>query len=710
MWLATAHFIDFPATAYPLILHFVTAGLVPPFSLFFTAILEHYQISVIRFHPNSVTILAIFAFWCEAFVGIFPSVALFRSFYSLRFIDPMECSGCLTFIPVPDRAFVSMSWSLSLPLFWRNWLYVNVGERSPHYDIPTALPAYGRNWESSPFPFNGMEALEERISDLETMGLTGEMVAAEFLQQRVAPLQRHSVGMWALNSSGASLRLELAVLPSSVVAEVVRLLLGAEQVPSLPLMATPLYDVPEAKDTMRRMPHFDQWGPCPPSTVRDNPCPFRLNGEEVLELEDEGIEPLQASADPQAGRNARVILSESSSEEGLDVAPTAAQIQNSPARTQPTPSSRRLPISLGTLQWVSDDSDVDRSAKKKCKKRGKSSSAKSRKRSKQGSCAEQPPAGGSPVLGLDGASAVNLDKFNSKVTIRLEEERSRDAKQLEDARKALHAEYRKRTQQSGDRYAGEKRKLKAQIKELETKILEIQRDLRKEVEARKTAYVCADKLKDSLAQEQKRVTSLRKEVDELSSEIQQKKHLCEHRGDIYRALFLRAKRLLPSFGADPVSTNALLDSNEPSAFLELFDRIVRTLEEAAPKWEGYVDEVCLNLMRKVATRIFSNLESLAPVLDDKELLGHPVAPRENVDPAQVRLSELRVGERVELLIKKFRRRLALVAAGGDAALMEANSGVECSGGSGSGEPGSESGSESISGSDESASGDSDSAS
>jgi hypothetical protein len=155
-----------------------------------------------------------------------------------------------------------------------------------------------------------------------------------------------------------------------------------------------------------------------------------------------------------------------------------------------------------------------------------------------------------------------------------------------------------------------------------------------------------------------------------------------------------------------VSTDALLDSNEPSAFLELFDRIVRTLEEAAPKWEDYVDEVCLNLMRKMATRVFSNLERLAPGLDDKELLRHPVAPREDADPAQVRLSQVRVDERVELLLKKFQRRQGPVTIGGDAVLGEANSGSDRSGDRSSSEPVSESGSESSSGSDESASGDS----
>ena len=47
-------------------------------------ILEAYQIQLLHLHPNSILILAIFAYLCEAYVGIRPSVALFRSFYSLR--------------------------------------------------------------------------------------------------------------------------------------------------------------------------------------------------------------------------------------------------------------------------------------------------------------------------------------------------------------------------------------------------------------------------------------------------------------------------------------------------------------------------------------------------------------------------------------------------------------------------------------------------
>jgi hypothetical protein len=123
--------------------------------MFSTAILEHYQVSVLHLHPNSITILAIFTFLCEAFVGISPSFSLFRSYYSLHLTDSMESLGCLSLIHVLGRAFAPMSWSMSLPQFRSNWLFVDVRERIPHYDVPTTIPARGRNWESAPSTLSG---------------------------------------------------------------------------------------------------------------------------------------------------------------------------------------------------------------------------------------------------------------------------------------------------------------------------------------------------------------------------------------------------------------------------------------------------------------------------------------------------------------------------------------------------------------------------
>ena len=54
------------------------AGLVPPFSAFFNAVLSHYQIHMMHLGPESIALLVVFTFVCEAMVGIHPSVALLR--------------------------------------------------------------------------------------------------------------------------------------------------------------------------------------------------------------------------------------------------------------------------------------------------------------------------------------------------------------------------------------------------------------------------------------------------------------------------------------------------------------------------------------------------------------------------------------------------------------------------------------------------------
>jgi hypothetical protein len=82
-WPASKRPADLAVTEIPIFIHALAAGLVPPFSDFFNAILSHYQILVLHLDPGSITLLSTFAFLCEAMVGIFPSVALFRHFFSL---------------------------------------------------------------------------------------------------------------------------------------------------------------------------------------------------------------------------------------------------------------------------------------------------------------------------------------------------------------------------------------------------------------------------------------------------------------------------------------------------------------------------------------------------------------------------------------------------------------------------------------------------
>ena len=72
------------STFYPLFVSAIVAGLVPPFSEFFFFVLRHYKLQALHLHPNSILLLAIFAYYCEAHVGVQPSVALLRHYFSLR--------------------------------------------------------------------------------------------------------------------------------------------------------------------------------------------------------------------------------------------------------------------------------------------------------------------------------------------------------------------------------------------------------------------------------------------------------------------------------------------------------------------------------------------------------------------------------------------------------------------------------------------------
>ena len=75
---------DEGSSFYPLFMSAIAAGLVPPLSEFFHAVLRQYNLQALHLHPNSVLLLAIFAYYCEAHVGVKPSVALLRHFFSLR--------------------------------------------------------------------------------------------------------------------------------------------------------------------------------------------------------------------------------------------------------------------------------------------------------------------------------------------------------------------------------------------------------------------------------------------------------------------------------------------------------------------------------------------------------------------------------------------------------------------------------------------------
>jgi hypothetical protein len=96
------------AEAFPVLYHGIVAGLVPLLSAFFPELLSHLEVPVLHIHPRSLTILAIFSFWCEAFVRVRTSVALFHHFYSARLNNGGLRAGCVTFYA--ESRWIDMDW------------------------------------------------------------------------------------------------------------------------------------------------------------------------------------------------------------------------------------------------------------------------------------------------------------------------------------------------------------------------------------------------------------------------------------------------------------------------------------------------------------------------------------------------------------------------------------------------------------------------
>jgi hypothetical protein len=103
--------------------------------------LETYGIQAIHLHPKSVTLLAVFAYACEAWIGIKPSVAYFCHLFSLRSSRLNESSGCISFIATArmEGDFIDLKWMKKIEDFRSRWLFVDILEESELF-LVTGVP------------------------------------------------------------------------------------------------------------------------------------------------------------------------------------------------------------------------------------------------------------------------------------------------------------------------------------------------------------------------------------------------------------------------------------------------------------------------------------------------------------------------------------------------------------------------------------------
>ena len=127
---------------------FIVAGLVPPMSFFFHAVLAAYSLHVAHLHPNAVLLLAMFQHCCETFVGIYPSVALFRHYFRPR-VEEGRDSGSVTFKRRTNSPrFIPMELRSKWEEFRHQWCFIRFPDADDSLLPPAEAPSNFEGWES----------------------------------------------------------------------------------------------------------------------------------------------------------------------------------------------------------------------------------------------------------------------------------------------------------------------------------------------------------------------------------------------------------------------------------------------------------------------------------------------------------------------------------------------------------------------------------
>ncbi|KAE8791662.1 hypothetical protein D1007_33865 [Hordeum vulgare] len=166
--------------------------MVPPLSRFFSAVLDHYGIQSLHLQPNSILLVSVFAFYCEAFVSVQPLVALFRHFFSLHLHDGAHLSVCVSFVAA-QRGNVLQKAGEMVENFRLRWVLMCLKDANSRLEEPNGLSEKISAWSSAKLSDPRVVPVLERFSrDINAKRLTGGMIVKEFLAQRLAHLHAHS--------------------------------------------------------------------------------------------------------------------------------------------------------------------------------------------------------------------------------------------------------------------------------------------------------------------------------------------------------------------------------------------------------------------------------------------------------------------------------------------------------------------------------------
>jgi hypothetical protein len=177
-----------------------------PLSDFGVEFFDHFDLQPHHLTANAILILSCFVTFCEAYLGVWPSLEIFKLFFQFRkqtYPAPgkpasdkitTEVGGC-TIMPRANSDFPRIPCLESAKMWNKTFFYI---ESSPGAGDQIGLPPFimgpptsMTNWKSKS-KRSGAEVklVLDRLGDLLAMGFTADHLIATFLDRRVSPLQK----------------------------------------------------------------------------------------------------------------------------------------------------------------------------------------------------------------------------------------------------------------------------------------------------------------------------------------------------------------------------------------------------------------------------------------------------------------------------------------------------------------------------------------
>ena len=136
---------------------------------------------------------SIVAYYCEAYLGVMPSVALLRHFFFLR-VSEGHISGCANFI-APGKANSISNTGKKVDNLRAKWVMMGAKCVHPCLALLTKAPQSDKEWSRAELTDERSSSVVAQMkTDLKpgnarAAKVTGAMLLREFLMLRVAPLK-----------------------------------------------------------------------------------------------------------------------------------------------------------------------------------------------------------------------------------------------------------------------------------------------------------------------------------------------------------------------------------------------------------------------------------------------------------------------------------------------------------------------------------------